>query len=150
MARYRPAAIMTCWAPVSAGAIAASTDLAIVAQAGVGLDNIAVAAATPRGIWVSNVPDCCVEEVSDHAVAMWLAWARGLVRFDRAVEAGSWNPAGARLSRVRELTVGLVGHGRIAHMTARKLVGFGVTLVAHAAHPRANEGGARLSLSTSC
>jgi hypothetical protein len=49
------------------------TDLKIVARLGVGLDNIAVDAATARGVWVTNVPDYCVEEVSDHAVAMALA-----------------------------------------------------------------------------
>jgi lactate dehydrogenase-like 2-hydroxyacid dehydrogenase len=74
---HRPSAIMTCWAPVSADAIAASPELKIVARLGVGLDNIAVEAATRRGIWVSNVPDYCVEEVSDHAVGFALAWTRG-------------------------------------------------------------------------
>ena len=65
---HQPAGIMTCWAEVSAGAIAASKPLKIVARLGVGLDNISVQAATARGVWVTNVPDYCVEEVSDHAV----------------------------------------------------------------------------------
>ena len=69
-AEHQPAAIMTNWAPVSAMAIAASPSLLVVARLGVGLDNIAVAEATRRGIWVTNVPDYCTEEVSDHAVAM--------------------------------------------------------------------------------
>ena len=64
---------------------------------GVGRDNIAVEAATARGAWVANVPDYCVEEVSDHAVAMIMGWLRGIVPLDREVKAGRWTPAAARL-----------------------------------------------------
>lgn len=128
---HQPAAIMTNWAPVSAAAIAATRPLRIVARLGVGLDNIAVDEATRRGIWVTNVPDYCIEEVSDHAVGMLLAWARGLVRFDREVKAGRWEPASARLRRVRDLTCGIIGLGRTGLRTAEKLRGFGVCLLAH-------------------
>ncbi len=131
-AEYRPAAIMTNWAPVSAAAIAASASLRIVARLGVGLDNIAVDEATRRGIWVTNVPDYCIEEVSDHAVGMLLAWARGLVQFDREVKAGHWEPASARLRRVRDLTCGIIGLGRTGRRTAEKLRSFGVSLLGHA------------------
>lgn len=131
-AEHRPAAIMTNWAPVSSAAIAASAALRIVARLGVGLDNIAVEEATRRGIWVTNVPDYCIEEVSDHAVGMLLAWARGLVRFDREVKAGRWEPAGARLRRVRDLTCGIIGLGRTGRRTAEKLLGFGLGLLGHA------------------
>src|SRR6185437_3055264 len=93
---HQPAAIMTNWAPVSAATIAASAPLRIVARLGVGLDNIAVAEATRRGVWVTNVPDYCIEEVSDHAVALALAWLRGVTLLDREVRSGTWNPAGAR------------------------------------------------------
>ena len=130
-AEHQPAAIMTNWAPVSAAAIAATRPLRIVARLGVGLDNIAVDEATRRGIWVTNVPDYCIEEVSDHAVGMVLAWARGLIHFDREVKAGRWEPASARLRRVRELTCGIIGFGRTGRRTAEKLRGFGVHLLAH-------------------
>ena len=131
VAAHQPAGIMTCWAEVSAAAIAASQPLKIVARLGVGLDNIAVQAATERGIWVTNVPDYCVEEVSDHAVAFALAWTRGLISFDREVRAGRWNPAGAKLKRLANLTCGIVGFGRIGRATARKLAAFGCRLLAH-------------------
>lgn len=131
-AEHRPAAIMTNWAPVSAAAIAASPPLRIVARLGVGLDNIAVAEATRRGIWVTNVPDYCIEEVSDHAVGMLLAWARELVRFDGEVKGGRWEPATARMRRVRDLTCGIIGLGRTGRRTAEKLRGFGVRLLGHA------------------
>lgn len=144
-AEHRPAAIMTNWAPVSAEAIAASPPLRIVARLGVGLDNIAVDEATRRGIWVTNVPDYCVEEVSDHAVAMLLAWARGIVRFDREVKAGRWEPAGARLRRVRDLTCGIVGLGHTGRRTAEKLRGLGVRLLGHARRQGAAAGGIELT-----
>ena len=144
VAEHQPAAIMTCWAQVSAAAIGASPSLAIVARLGVGLDNIDVAEATRRGIWVTNVPDYCVEEVSDHAVGMLLAWARGLVAFDRAAKRGEWRPAGARLRRVSTLTCGLIGYGRIGRRTAQKLAPFGTRVLACVARPRTGDGLAQL------
>jgi len=140
---HQPSAILTCWAPVSAAAIAAAPELQIVARLGVGLDNIAVDAASARGIWVTNVPDYCVEEVSDHAVGFALAWTRGLVRFDREVRAGRWDPATARLRRLAELSCGIVGFGRIGRATARKLGAFGCRVLAHDPHFSGEAEGAR-------
>ncbi|KQU91549.1 phosphoglycerate dehydrogenase [Variovorax sp. Root318D1] len=140
---HQPSAILTCWAPVSADAIAAAPELQIVARLGVGLDNIAVDAASARGIWVTNVPDYCVEEVSDHAVGFALAWTRGLVRFDREVRAGRWDPATARLRRLAELTCGIVGFGRIGRATARKLGAFGCRVLAHDPYLSADAEGAQ-------
>ncbi|WP_086748737.1 C-terminal binding protein [Streptomyces scabiei] len=135
VAEHRPAGILTCWAPVSATAIGTSPDLRIVVRLGVGLDNIAVEAATDRGVWVTNVPDYCVEEVADHAVGMVLAWTRGLALFDRDVRTGRWNPAGARLRRLSTLTCGVVGYGRIGRATAGRLGAFGCRILAHDPHP---------------
>jgi D-3-phosphoglycerate dehydrogenase len=135
VAQHRPAAILTCWAPVSAQAIAASPRLRMVGRLGVGLDNIAVAEATRRGVWVTNVPDYCTEEVSDHAVGLLLALARGIAHFDREVRAGRWQPHTARLRRVSTLTCGLLGFGRIGRRTAQKLAGFGARLLVHTRTP---------------
>jgi D-3-phosphoglycerate dehydrogenase len=142
VAEHQPAAILTCWAPVSAAAMANAAPLRVVARMGVGLDNIAVTAATERGVLVTNVPDYCVEEVSDHAVGLVLAWARGLVAADREVRAGRWNPAGARLRRLSTLTCGVVGFGRIGRVTAAKLRALGVRVVISDPHPPADTGGA--------
>lgn len=131
--QHRPGAVLTCWAPVSARAItegAAHGPLRHVARMGVGLDNIAVEAATDAGVLVTNVPDYCVEEVSDHAVGMVLAWTRGIAAADREVRAGRWNPAGAKLRRLSTLTVGVVGFGRIGRMTAAKLSALGAHVLA--------------------
>jgi D-3-phosphoglycerate dehydrogenase len=137
---HQPEAILTCWAQVSAAAIEAAANLKIVARLGVGLDNIAVEQATRGGIWVTNVPDYCVEEVSDHAVGLALAWTRGLVSFDRDVQQGNWNPAGAALRRLGNLTVGIVGFGRIGRRTAQKLQAFNARLLAFDPYP-ANDAG---------
>ena len=145
VAEHRPAGILTCWAPVSATAIGASPDLRIVARLGVGLDNIAVDAATEHGVWVTNVPDYCVEEVSDHAVGMVLAWTRGLTVLDREVRAGRWDPASARLRRLSTLTCGVVGFGRIGRATARKLGVFGCRILAHDPHAPREVPGAEMT-----
>ena len=140
IAEHQPAAILTCWATVSAAAIASSASLRVVARMGVGLDNIAVSAATDRGVQVTNVPDYCVAEVSDHAVGLALAWTRGLVAADREVRAGSWNPAGARLRRLSNLTCGVIGYGRIGRATAAKLQALGARVVISDPRPPADAG----------
>lgn len=130
VAAHAPSAIMCCWARVSERAIRSAPSLKIVSRMGVGLDNIAVAAATSQGAWVTNVPDYCVEEVSDHAIAMILAHWRGINGFDREAKRGAWNPASANLKRTRAMTVGVIGYGRIGQMTARKLAeGFGAKVL---------------------
>lgn len=129
-AQHRPQVIMTCWAQVSAAAIGHGDPLVLVQRMGVGLDNIDRRAAAARGALVTNVPDYCMEEVSDHAIALMLDWARGVVRNNREVLAGIWDPSRARPRRVRDLTVGIAGYGRIGTLVARKLVGFGLRRIA--------------------
>ena len=129
-AEHRPQAVMTCWAIVNAQAIAHCQDLEIVARVGVGLDNIDRHAAAVRGAIVTNVPDYCVEEMSDHAIALLLSWARGVVVNDREVKNGIWDPSRPKPHRVRNLTIGIAGFGRIGKLTATKLRGFGCKLLA--------------------
>jgi D-3-phosphoglycerate dehydrogenase len=140
VAEHQPAAILTCWAPVSATAIGSSAALRVVARMGVGLDNIDVAEATRRGVLVTNVPDYCVEEVSDHAVGLVLAWTRGLVAADREVRAGQWNPAGLSRRRLAALTCGVVGFGRIGRRTAEKLRALGTRVVTSTPSPPRDTG----------
>lgn len=138
----QPAAIMTCWAPVTAAAISAAPGLQIVARMGVGLDNIDVQAARARGVVVTNVPDYCVDEVSDHAVAMVLNWTRGLHVADHRLRAGA-PPAPTRLRRLRTLTCGIIGYGRIGRATAGKLAAFGCRVLATSEHQPTDPGAAR-------
>jgi D-3-phosphoglycerate dehydrogenase len=138
--QHQPAGILTNWAPVSAKAVGSSPNLRIIGRLGVGLDNIAVDEATRRGIWVTNVPDYCFEEVADHSVGMLLSFTRGLMHFDREVKAGRWKPSTARLRRMSTLTVGIVGFGRIGRSTAKKLNGFGARVLAYTRSPQAEVG----------
>ncbi len=146
VAEHQPAAVLTCWAPVSAKAIQASSPLRVIARMGVGLDNIAVPAATERGILVTNVPDYCVEEVSDHAIGLILACTRGLVIADRQVRSGRWDPAGPRLRRLAALTCGIVGYGRIGRATASKLSAFGTRVLVSDPNPPPDTKGLPVSL----
>ena len=132
---HDPVAIMSCWARLSAQAIANAPSLRHIARLGVGLDNIDVAAATERGVLVTNVPDYCVEEVSDHAVALLMAWARGLIPLDHEIKQGRWEPTTVGLHRMQALTVGIVGYGRIGRRAAEKLSGFGMRVLASGRSP---------------
>lgn len=107
--------------PVGAGDIARLPDLRLIVTASVGTDHIAVDAAAQRGIAVVNVPDYCVEEVSDHALAMILALRRGLVAGDRSVRAGRWEWTDVgEIGRVAGTRLGVVGLGRIGRALAGK------------------------------
>jgi len=138
--QHQPSGILTNWAPVSARAVGLSPKLRIIGRLGVGLDNIAVDEATRRGIWVTNVPDYCFEEVADHSVGMLLSFTRGLMHFDREVKAGRWEPSSARLRRMSTLTVGIIGYGRIGRSTAQKLNGFGTRVLAYTRSAPAEKG----------
>jgi len=117
------------YARVDDDALAALPRVRVVVRYGVGVDTIDVQAAARRGVWVANVPDYGTQEVADHALALLLALARGVVRQDREVRAGRWDVNAVRpLRRLSELTLGVVGLGRIGAALARKAhaVGFGV------------------------
>src|SRR5262245_48535149 len=84
-------AIMTNWANVPESVIAAAPRCRIIARLGIGLDNIDVAAATRRGIIVTNVPDYCIIEVAEHALALMLALARKVAFYHREAKSGRYN-----------------------------------------------------------
>ncbi|MBW3543884.1 MAG: C-terminal binding protein [Planctomycetes bacterium] len=125
-------AIATCWAPVTAAVIAAAPHLRAIARFGIGLDNIAVEAATARGIPVTRVPDYCVDEVSDHALALVLTFARKTAFYDRLAKRGRYElAAGPPLRRLSRQTLGLVGLGRIARALVPKARALGMQVIAH-------------------
>ena len=125
-------AILTCWKTVTPAVVDAATRCRHISRYGVGLDNIAVDRATERGIVVTNVPDFCVEEVSDHAMALLLACARGVVGFDRATRQGHWDNKGqGTLPRLRGQTLGLIGFGNSARALLPKAHGFGLRVIAY-------------------
>lgn len=102
-----------------------------VVHFGKGVDNIDVKAATKRGIWVANVRDANWDEVSNHVLALLLAWSRGLLAFDRDVRRGGWTyrSAGPR-HRLAGQVLGIVGFGDIGRVLAAKAHGLGLTVLA--------------------
>ena len=106
---------------------------------GKGVDNIDVEAATRRGIWVANVRDANWDEVSNHALALILAWARGILVYDRHVRGGGWSyrPAVPR-RRLADQVLGLIGFGDIARVLATKAGGLGMSVLAYARQPTAS------------
>ena len=124
-------AVLNCYAKMPGDVIRGLAGCRIIARYGIGLDTVDMDAANEMGILVTNVPDYCIDEVSDHALALSLALARGVVVLDRRVRAGSWTPTDARpLHRLRGRTFGLVGFGRIARALAVKAEAIGFRIAA--------------------
>lgn len=124
--------ILTCWKPVTAKVIQAAGQCLAIGRYGIGLDNIDVAEATRHGIVVTNVPAYCVEEVSDHALALLLSLARKVTFFDRAIKSGVYDlQAGTPIFRVRGRTLGIAGFGRIGRALYRKARGLGLNIVVY-------------------
>lgn len=124
-------ALVNQYAPIDESVLASLSHLKVVVRYGVGVDNVDVGAATRHGVWVVNVPDYGVEEVSDHALALMLNLVRGIGRLDRAVRGGVWDVREVRpLRRVSGLTVGVIGCGRIGSAFALKVRRLGLRVVA--------------------
>ncbi|MBQ9421579.1 MAG: C-terminal binding protein [Lachnospiraceae bacterium] len=111
--------------PMTAEAIAGLKNCKVINRYGVGYDNVDVAAAKAAGIKVTYVPDYCMEDVSEHALALMLACLRHIAMKDRHVREGEWNIQGTSF-RLGGKTLGLIGAGRIARALARKVSGFGL------------------------
>lgn len=113
----------------------------LISNTQIGYDSIDVEAATERGILVTNVPDYCVEEVSDHAMALILACSRRIVQLNQAAKRGQWglSPDGIEvqsriwphLSRLKGQTLGLFGLGKVARALVPKARSFGLGIIAY-------------------
>lgn len=125
-------AIATCWANVTDAVIRNCPRCRIVSRMGIGLDNIAVETATELGIPVTNCPDYCVSEVSDHTLALLLACARRIGFFHLRTKQGEYNlGAASPMRRLSEQTVGLIGLGHIGRAVAMKLQALGMKLLGY-------------------
>src|SRR5712671_2253202 len=103
-----------------------------IGRFGLGVDNIDIAAAAELGITVTYVPDYCMQEVSDHAMALLLALARKVPQSNALVQAGRWDmPAVVPIHRLAGHVLGLVGFGGIPRALAPKAKAFGLRVVAH-------------------
>ena len=107
-------------------------DCVVISRTGIGVDNVDVSAATERGIYVTNVPDYCIPEVSDHVMALMLALQRKIVDYADDTRAGEWDVmAGRQMHRLEGQTIGLVAFGNIARAVAGKAAAFGMDVIAH-------------------
>jgi D-3-phosphoglycerate dehydrogenase len=133
-------AVLTQFSPVNAQVIAAMKTARVIVRYGVGVDNIDLAAAKEQGIPVCNVPDYCIDEVADHTLAFILGVTRQVVPNCVRVRGGQWGLAVplAEMKTLRELTVGIVGFGRIGREVARRLQPFraGIRVFDPAVNPK--------------
>lgn len=117
-------AVLLDLAPMTAEAVAGLRKCKVISRYGVGFENVDLDAATAAGIQVTNVPDYCMEDVSDHALALMLSCLRHIPLRDREVREGKWNIQ-ADSFRLKGKTLGVIGAGRIARALIRKVSGFG-------------------------
>ncbi len=102
-----------------------------IGRFGLGVDNIDLPAAKEKGILVNYVPDYCIREVSDHAMALLLALIRKITLSNKLVQSGRWEmPAVVPIRRIEGTVLGLVGFGHIPRLVAPKANAFGMKVLA--------------------
>jgi len=133
MAAAREAdALLVTYAKINADMIREMKKCKIISRFGIGVDNVDIEAATRAGIVVTKVPDYCIDEVSDHAMALLLSLVRKIPFSSARAHAGRWEmPAVTPIHRLRGTVLGLVGFGRIPQLVAPKAKAFGMRVMAY-------------------
>lgn len=125
-------AVIVCYAQITAALLGGLTRCKVIGRTGLGVDNIDVPAAAARGITVTYVPDYCLREVSDHAIALLLALARKITVSNKLVQSGRWElPPIVPLRRLEGQVLGLIGFGNIPRAVAPKAKAFGLNVITH-------------------
>jgi D-3-phosphoglycerate dehydrogenase len=125
-------ALLTTYAKIPAEMIAQMKRCRIIARFGIGVDNVDIPAATKAGIVVTRVPDYCLDEVSDHAMALLLALARKIPFSNARTQSGQWAmKAVVPIHRLNGAVLGLVAFGQIARLVAEKAEPFGFRVVTY-------------------
>lgn len=126
-------AVITQFAPLTADVIQSMQRARVIVRYGIGVDNVDLLAAKARGIPVCNVPDYCIDEVADQTLAFMLATTRQVLSNCHAVREGRWGLATPleQMRTLRDLTVGLVGFGRIGREVAARLQPFHCRVLVH-------------------
>jgi D-3-phosphoglycerate dehydrogenase / 2-oxoglutarate reductase len=123
--------IINQYAPLSKRVIESLINCKVITRYGVGVNTIDLDAATQKDICVANVPDYCMDEVADHALALLLSWARKVVVANQHVKSGNWDFKVTRpIYRLRGRTLGLVGFGKIPQSLAEKVKPLGLRVIA--------------------
>ncbi|MFB6195654.1 MAG: C-terminal binding protein [Haloplanus sp.] len=127
-----PDAVIVMYETVDAEMLDRMPNCRVVSRTGIGFDNVDLDAATERGVYVTNVPDYCIPEVSDHTLALLLALERKVVDYNDRVKAGEWDvTAGRTMHRLAGQTLGLVAFGDIARAVCEKASALGMDVLAH-------------------
>ncbi|HZY00804.1 MAG TPA: phosphoglycerate dehydrogenase [Dermatophilaceae bacterium] len=116
---------------IDSQALAAAKRLKVVARAGVGLDNVDVKAATIAGVMVVNAPTSNTTSAAELAVGLLLATARNIAPANQSLKEGKWKRSQYGGVELFDKTVGIVGLGRIGALTAERLAGFGMKIIAY-------------------
>ncbi|MFO0975263.1 MAG: C-terminal binding protein [Planctomycetaceae bacterium] len=126
-------AVITQFAPVNADVIAAMQKARVIVRYGIGVDNVDLEAARQRRIPVCNVPDYCIDEVADHTLAFLLGITRQVVANSNFVHAGKWGLATPldNLKALKQMTIGVVGFGRIGREVVHRLLAFRAKVLVH-------------------
>jgi D-3-phosphoglycerate dehydrogenase len=124
-------AMLVCYAKVTAPVIeaAARAGCKVISRYGIGYDNIDVGAATANGLLVTYVPDYCIDEVADHAMALLLALGRGVHPAALATRAGEWAVPQGAVHRLRGARLALIGVGAIGRAVIERARPFGIEVV---------------------
>ncbi|MFD5850660.1 C-terminal binding protein [Cytobacillus pseudoceanisediminis] len=125
-------AILNQYAPISRRVIESLENAKVISRYGVGVNTIDIDAANEKGITVANVPDYGMEEVSNHALALLLSWARKVTLLNNEVKRGNWDfKACVPIHRFNNQTVGVLGFGRIPRRFIEKVKPLGFKLAAY-------------------
>ncbi|NND75751.1 MAG: phosphoglycerate dehydrogenase [Ilumatobacter sp.] len=116
---------------VDADVLRVATDLMVVGRAGIGLDNVDVAAATTQGVMVVNAPQSNIVSAAEHTMALLLAQARNVPQAHTALVAGRWERSRWEGVELVDKTLGVVGLGRIGKLVADRAKAFGMRLAAY-------------------
>ena len=124
-------AILVTYAKLPRELIMQLTRCKAIGRFGLGVDNIDLPAAKEKGIAVNYVPDYCIREVSDHAMAMLLSLIRKIPLSNKTVQAGRWEmPVVVPIRRIEGTVLGLLGFGNIPRLVAPKAKAFGMKVIA--------------------
>jgi D-3-phosphoglycerate dehydrogenase / 2-oxoglutarate reductase len=124
-------AVLVTYAKITADMIRQMTKCRIISRFGIGVDNVDIPEATKARIVVTKVPDYCIDEVSDHTMALLLAVVRKVPFISAQVHGGTWKmPNVVPIHRLRGSVLGLVGFGRIPQLVAPKAKAFGMKVIA--------------------
>src|SRR5437762_6440104 len=115
---------------VTAEIMDAARSLRVIGRAGVGVDNIDVAAATARGIVVMNAPDGNTITTAEHTIALLIALARNVPQANISLKAGKWERKNFIGTELQGKTLGVVGFGRIGRVVAKRANALGMKVVA--------------------